>query len=93
MNKEDAGRLALGIVIEVLVHWQLLRACSISPQQQRQESQIDELQAGIEQALGIFPKPSAFLQQGERSFDDPALGRDGKGMKLMTFSNLYLGTD
>jgi hypothetical protein len=57
--------------------------------QQRLEGQINELQAGIKQALGIFSKPLAFLQSGERSFDDPALEHDGKGMKLMAFGYLH----
>jgi hypothetical protein len=51
----------------------IFRACSISPQQKRQKSQIDELQAGIEQALGIFPKPSAFLQPGKGPLNNSAL--------------------
>ena len=33
----------------------------------------DELQISVKQPLGIFPKPTAFLQPSERTFDDPTL--------------------
>jgi len=66
-----------------------LRACSISPQQEHQKSQIDELQAGIEQALGIFPKPATLLQPSEWACDHPALRQYGKSMKLMALGYLH----
>ena len=34
-----------------------LRTCSRSPEQQNQESQVDELQAGVEQPLAVLPQP------------------------------------
>lgn len=58
----------------------LLRACSRSFEQKRQESQVDELQAGIEFSLAVFPQASAFLEPGEGAFDHPALRHDGKGV-------------
>ena len=34
-----------------------LRTCSRSPEQQNQESQVDELHAGVEQPLAVLPQP------------------------------------
>lgn len=53
------------MIIGAFLFANYLRTCSISPQQERQKSQIDKLQAGVEQALGIFPKPAALLQPSE----------------------------
>lgn len=57
-----------------------LRTCSRSFKNQNKKGQVDELQAGVEFALAVFPQPSAFLQPGERAPYNPALGNDGKGV-------------
>lgn len=49
---------------------------------------MDELEAGIELSLAIFPKSSAFLKPSKGALDDPALGNNGKGMKLTALSDL-----
>jgi len=54
---------------------------------------MDELKARVEQTLGIFPKPSAFLQPGERPLDDPTLGDDREGMQFTPFGDLRRSPD
>jgi hypothetical protein len=41
-------------------------SCSIPLQQQRQESQMNEVQTGLERAFGILPKPPAISPAGQR---------------------------
>ena len=42
-----------------------LRTCSRSSEQKSQEGQVNELQAGVEFALAVFPQPAAFLDPGK----------------------------
>ena len=51
------------------------------------------MQARIEQTFGIFPKPAAFLQPGERPFDNPTLGDDREGMQFTPFGDLHRSPD
>lgn len=53
---------------------------------------MDELQAGVEFSLAVFPQSSAFLDPGEGSFNHPALRHDDKGMQLTAFGDLHLRT-
>jgi hypothetical protein len=57
-----------------------LRACSRSSEQKRQEGEEDELQAGVEFALAVFPQTPAFLDPGQRTLNYPALGHNGEGV-------------
>jgi transposase len=50
---------------------------------------MDELQAGVEQALAVLPQSPVFLQPGEAALDDPTLGHELEGMSLITLGNLY----
>jgi hypothetical protein len=53
-----------------------LRACLQSSEQKSQESQIDELQTGIDFALTVFPGLSTLFQPGKRTLNDPTFGND-----------------
>jgi hypothetical protein len=44
------------------------------------ELQADELQAGVELALAVFPQSSVLLQPSETALNHPALGSHGKGV-------------
>ena len=57
-----------------------LRSCSRSFEDECQESQVDELRAGVELSLAVFPEAAAFLKPGKGAFDDPSLGHDGEGV-------------
>ena len=50
---------------------------------------MDELQAGVEEALAVFPESPVFLQPSETTSDDPALGHDLEGVQLTALGNLY----
>jgi len=54
---------------------------------------MDELQAGVEFALAVFPQSSAFLDPCEGSFNHPALRHDCKGMQLTAFGDLNIGAE
>lgn len=54
---------------------------------------MNELQAGVELSLAVFPESSAFLQPSERAFDHPSLRDDGKRVQIIAFGDLYRGAD
>lgn len=66
-----------------------LRACSKSPDDQGKESQVNELQAGVEQSLAVLPQPPVLLQPGKAAFDNPAFGHHLESVKLVSFGNLH----
>ena len=51
---------------------------------------MDELQAGVEQPLAVFPKPAALFQPGKGAFDDPSLRHHRKGMQFAALCHLDL---
>ena len=67
----------------------VLRNCLGSFDKQDEEGEVDELEAGIEEALGIFRETSAFFEPGEGTLDDPALGDHGEGVQLVAFGHLH----
>lgn len=69
--------------------FQMLRTCSKSPEQKPQEGEVDELQAGVEFTLAVFPQSPVFLQPGKGSFDDPAFGYDLEGVPFTPFGDLH----
>ena len=54
---------------------------------------MNELQAGIEFALAVFPQTAAFLYPGEGSLNDPVLRHDGEDVQLTAFGDLNLGAE
>ncbi len=52
---------------------------------------MNELQAGIEFALAVFPEPAALFQPSEGAFDDSTLGQHCKGMQFIALDGLYRG--
>lgn len=50
---------------------------------------MDELQAGVEQPLAIFPQPPVLFQPGKAALDDPALGNHGKLVQFAALGNLH----
>jgi len=48
-----------------------------------------ELQAGIAQALAVFPQAPVFLQPGKAARGDPALGHDFERMQITALGNLH----
>jgi hypothetical protein len=50
---------------------------------------MDELRAGIEFSLAVFPEPSVLLQPGKATLDDPAFGQDLEGVPFVSFGDLY----
>ena len=51
------------------------------------------MQAGVELAFTVFPKPAAFVEPGEGTFDHPAFGDDGEGMKFAAFGDFDRSAD
>jgi hypothetical protein len=45
------------------------------------------LQACIEFAFAIFPKPAAFFEPSEGTLDNPMLGNDSKPVKLVALGD------
>jgi type I restriction enzyme M protein len=66
-----------------------LRACLRSSEQQSQESQVNELQAGVELPLTVLPQSPVFLQPGKAALDHPTLGNHRKLVQLAAFGNLH----
>ena len=66
-----------------------LRACSKSPDQKNQECEVNELQAGVEPSLAVFPQAPVLLQPGKAALDDPALGHDLESVQLAALGDLY----
>jgi hypothetical protein len=56
-QKSIFDQVTLTVWVLVVTAWlsAVLRACSQSSEQNSQEGQVDELQAGIELALAVFP--------------------------------------
>ena len=50
---------------------------------------MNELQAGIEFALTVFPQSSILLQPGKAALDDPALGDNLERVQFTTPGNLH----
>jgi hypothetical protein len=50
---------------------------------------MDELEAGVEFTLAVFPEATALLKPGERAFHDPTFGHDGKGVEVTAFGDLH----
>ena len=50
---------------------------------------MNELQAGIEFTLAVFPQPPIFLQPGKATLNNPAFGHDLEGMQLTPLGNLH----
>ena len=50
---------------------------------------MDELQAGVEQALTVLPQPPALLEPSKAALDDPTLRHDLEGMQFAAFGNLH----
>ena len=50
---------------------------------------MDELQAGVEQPLAVFPQPPVFLQPRKAALHHPALGHDLKGMQFAALGDLH----
>lgn len=51
---------------------------------------MNELQAGMEFTLAVFPQPSILLQPGKTALHHPTLGDNGRGMQFTALGNLYL---
>lgn len=66
-----------------------LRTCSKFFKQKSQECQVNELQAGIEFTLAVFPQPPILLQPGKAALNNPAFGHDLEGMQLTPLGNLH----
>lgn len=52
---------------------------------------MDELQAGVEQALVVFPRPPVFLQPCKAALYHPALGYHLGRMQFTALGDLYGG--
>lgn len=50
---------------------------------------MDELQAGIESSLAVFPLAPVFLQPGDAAPDYPAFGNFREFVQLATLGNLH----
>lgn len=50
---------------------------------------MDELQAGIEPPLAVFPEAPVLFQPGKAALNDPALGNDREFVQLATRGYLY----
>ena len=50
---------------------------------------MNELQAGVEFALTVFPQSSILLQPGKAAFDDPAFGHNLERVQFTTLGNLH----
>ncbi len=50
---------------------------------------MNELQAGIEFTLAVFPQPPILLQPGKAALNNPAFGHDLEGMQLTPLGNLH----
>ena len=85
----------MGTTVE-LIHvqmwclWTPLRACSKSFEQQRQERQVDELQAGVEQPLAVLPQPPVLLQPRKAALHYPALGHHFERMQFASLCDLHV---
>jgi len=50
---------------------------------------VYELQAGIDLTFCVLPKSPRLFNPSKRTFDNPALWHDGKGMQLIAFGHLH----
>ena len=50
---------------------------------------MDELEAGVELSLTVFPEATAFLNPGEGTLHDPTFGHDGKAVEVTAFGDLH----
>ncbi len=50
---------------------------------------MNKLQAGVKQALTVFPKSPVLVQPREAALNDPALGNDRKGVQLASLGDLH----
>jgi len=50
---------------------------------------MDELQAGVEFALAVFPQSEIFLQPGNTALHHPAPGHDLEGVQFAAPGNLH----
>ncbi len=50
---------------------------------------MEELQAGVELSLAVFPPSLIFLQPGEAAFDRPTLGHYLEGMQFAALGDLH----
>jgi hypothetical protein len=50
---------------------------------------VNELQAGIEQSLAVFPESAVFLQPGKAAFNHPAPQHDLQAVQLAAFGYLH----
>ncbi len=65
-----------------------LRNCSRSFEEEDKESEVNELEGGIEPAFRVFPELPTFFEPREGAFDDPAFWNDGKGAQFIAFGHL-----
>ena len=50
---------------------------------------MDELQAGIEPSLAVFPQPPVLRQPGKAALHHPTLWHNLEGVQLTAFCNLH----
>ncbi len=61
-------------------HGKFLRACLVSPKDNANKSKRNHLKRIVKKTLTIFPKSAAFIKPAKRTFNNPTLRKNGKGM-------------
>lgn len=82
------GMACLGMTLS-RIGGRCVRACSKSPEQESQESQVDGLETGVQPVLAVLPQPPVLFQPGEAVLGNPALGHHLESVQLASLNNQH----
>ena len=90
LNLDNVGKYSA--FAKKKINYTELRACLVSSENDTNKSKSEHLKRILKKALTIFPESTAFIEPAQRTFNNPALWKDFKSMKYITFDNLNFST-